>query len=188
MSDTSRDPTQKRGQKPHRFSPLEGRSELARETAMRESRQTQRNAKNNLGQNMEQNKMPTNPPPQANAIKAGFYLVASPIGNLRDITFRALDVLSAVDLIVCEDTRVTGKLMSAYSFKKKMQVYNITPKQARRRVRLLWFWGKRLLKLFRRKVLRSNYRPLCNLCRFVMPPKWWHKPQASQRKRFILWR
>lgn len=51
-------------------------------------------------------------------------MVATPIGNLRDITFRALDVLSSVDFIVCEDTRVTGKLMNAYGFKKKMQVYN----------------------------------------------------------------
>jgi len=43
-----------------------------------------------------------------------FYVVATPIGNLEDITLRALRVLKEVDYILCEDTRVTKKLLSAY--------------------------------------------------------------------------
>lgn len=56
---------------------------------------------------------------------AGIYIVPTPIGNLRDITLRALDVLYACDVIVCEDSRVTGKLLAAYGIKdKKKIVYN----------------------------------------------------------------
>ncbi|MCB9990797.1 MAG: 16S rRNA (cytidine(1402)-2'-O)-methyltransferase [Rhodospirillales bacterium] len=54
----------------------------------------------------------------------GLYLVATPIGNLRDMTLRGMDVLAAVDLIVCEDTRVTGKLLKAIGIEKKMIAYN----------------------------------------------------------------
>ena len=62
---------------------------------------------------------PTAPPPRP--VAAGLYLVATPIGNLRDMTLRALDVLAAADLILAEDTRVTGKLMAAYGLKGKLE-------------------------------------------------------------------
>jgi len=62
------------------------------------------------------------PPPLSDApLEPGLYVVATPIGNLRDITLRALDVLHAADLILAEDTRVTGKLLAAYGISGKME-------------------------------------------------------------------
>lgn len=48
-------------------------------------------------------------------------IVATPIGNLKDITLRALETLRACDIIVCEDTRVTSKLLTAYEISKPLR-------------------------------------------------------------------
>jgi len=64
---------------------------------------------------------PPAPPLSDAPLEPGLYVVATPIGHLRDITLRALDVLAACDLILAEDTRVTGKLLSAYGLSKPME-------------------------------------------------------------------
>ena len=53
-----------------------------------------------------------------NKIKNGLYVVSTPIGNLRDITLRSLDILKASDFILCEDTRVSTKLLNTYNVNK----------------------------------------------------------------------
>lgn len=55
---------------------------------------------------------------------AGLYLVATPIGNLGDITLRALEVLGHADLVACEDTRVTGRLMQLLGLKAPLTPYH----------------------------------------------------------------
>ncbi|HTI67648.1 MAG TPA: 16S rRNA (cytidine(1402)-2'-O)-methyltransferase [Caulobacteraceae bacterium] len=68
--------------------------------------------------------MSTPPPRDAKPLEPGLYIVSTPIGNLRDLTFRALDVLTACDLLLAEDTRVTGKLLKAYDLHKKVERYD----------------------------------------------------------------
>jgi len=61
---------------------------------------------------------------EAPRLPPGLYLVATPIGNLRDITLRALETLAAADLVACEDTRVTRKLFDHYGLSAPLIAYH----------------------------------------------------------------
>lgn len=79
---------------------------------------------------------PVNREPQTESLSAGLYIVATPIGNLADITMRAADVLARCDAVACEDTRVTGKLLKHLGVSKPLWRYN-DHSEARDRARLV---------------------------------------------------
>ncbi|WP_341761381.1 16S rRNA (cytidine(1402)-2'-O)-methyltransferase [Candidatus Tisiphia endosymbiont of Thecophora atra] len=56
--------------------------------------------------------------------KPGLYIVSTPIGNLDDITLRALEMLKNSTIILCEDTRISRKLLAKHNIKTKLQIYN----------------------------------------------------------------
>ena len=60
----------------------------------------------------------------APSIAAGLYIVATPIGNLGDVTLRALRTVAAADVIVCEDSRVTRVLLDRYGLSRSVMTYH----------------------------------------------------------------
>ena len=62
------------------------------------------------------------PPPRP--VEPGLHVVSTPIGDLRDITLRALDVLAGADLVLAEDTRVAAKLLGAHGIKARVERYD----------------------------------------------------------------
>lgn len=66
---------------------------------------------------------PSDPGP-GSKLTAGFHIVATPIGNIADITLRALDTLARADAIVCEDTRVTAKLLTRHAVHRPLVSYH----------------------------------------------------------------
>ena len=61
---------------------------------------------------------------EAPRLASGLHVVATPIGNLRDISLRALETLAAADIVACEDTRVTRKLFDHYALTSPMMSYH----------------------------------------------------------------
>ena len=66
------------------------------------------------------------PPFKAEKVRLapGLYVVATPIGNLGDVTLRALSVLASADLVLCEDTRVTRRLLDRYALRPSLLSYH----------------------------------------------------------------
>ena len=64
--------------------------------------------------------MTVNPKFPTNGIKKGQYIIPTPIGNVGDITNRAIEILKKSDFILCEDTRISRKLMEKFEIKSKL--------------------------------------------------------------------
>lgn len=58
------------------------------------------------------------------SLEPGLYVAATPIGNLKDITLRVLEALQAADIVLCEDTRMTGRLLAAHGIKATLKPYH----------------------------------------------------------------
>ncbi len=60
----------------------------------------------------------------AEPLAPGLHVVATPIGNMGDITIRALSTLAAAETVLCEDTRTSGRLMERFSIRTKLSPYH----------------------------------------------------------------
>lgn len=67
------------------------------------------------------------------SLRPGLYVVAGPIGNMGDVTLRALDTLACASGVLCEDTRVSGKLLARYGIRARLEVYNDHSDEKKRR-------------------------------------------------------
>ncbi|MBN8965917.1 MAG: 16S rRNA (cytidine(1402)-2'-O)-methyltransferase [Rhizobiales bacterium] len=76
------------------------------------------------GQDRPKTYITSSRPVDAPSLAPGLYLVATPIGNLRDITLRALETLAGADIVACEDTRVTRKLLDHYGIATPLTPYH----------------------------------------------------------------
>ena len=87
------------------------------------------------------------PVPGSGATGGTLYVVATPIGNLGDVTFRALEVLRAVPLIAAEDTRISRRLLTRYEIATRTTSYHAQSDPARERELLAHLAGGRDLAL-----------------------------------------
>src|SRR5689334_802310 len=95
-------------------------------TARQPARQTGQHARDQTGRDggVMRTFVVADQPIQGSRLAPGLYLVATPIGNLGDITLRALQALAGADLIACEDTRVTRKLLDRYAITTPLTPYH----------------------------------------------------------------
>src|SRR5438034_1018057 len=61
---------------------------------------------------------------EAPTLSPGLHIVATPIGNLGDMTIRGLETLASAQTILCEDTRTTGKLLERFAIRNRLQAYH----------------------------------------------------------------
>ncbi|MGI9373134.1 MAG: 16S rRNA (cytidine(1402)-2'-O)-methyltransferase [Hyphomicrobiales bacterium] len=83
----------------------------------------------------------------APALTPGLYLTATPIGNLADISLRALSTLAAADMILCEDTRITRKLLDRYGIENVLHAYHDHNGAQMRPQVLKWLEGGKVIAL-----------------------------------------